>query len=93
MTKPKYPKAAAPVTAPAPQKEVETEILQEDETDMPVERSECRYVAFCTDDGVCPYSIRELMKKVRLQAVKDILELIKMEKGEYPTIHIDDEIK
>jgi hypothetical protein len=58
-----------------------------------VEASECQYVAYCTEDGVCPYNISDLMKKGRLQAIKDTLELIKLEKGECPTIQIEDEIK
>jgi hypothetical protein len=83
MTKPKNPAPEAP----------EPVIPQEPQDEIPVEAPECRYIAFCTDDGVCPYSIKELMKKVRLQAIKDILELIKMEQGECSTIQLDDNAK
>lgn len=47
-------------------------------------------MAYCTDDGVCPYDIRDLMKKVRVQAIKDTLELIKLESGACPSVQIDD---
>ncbi len=66
---------------------------KEPEQKSPNEHEDCRYVAYCTEDGVCPYGIRELMKKVRLQAIRDTLELIKMEKGEIPTIQIEEEKK
>lgn len=59
----------------------------------PIESLECRYVAYCTEDGVCPYNISDLMKKGRLQAIKDTLELIKLEKGDCPTIQVDEEMK
>ena len=58
----------------------------------PVEDSECSYVAYCTEDGVCPYDISNLMKKVQLQAIKDTVELIKSENGTCPSIQIDDEL-
>jgi len=64
---------------------------KEPEKKTPEQEEECRYVAHCTEDGVCPYNVHELMKKVRLQAVKDTLKLIKLEKGEYPTIYMDEE--
>lgn len=51
---------------------------------------ECYYLAYCTDDGVCPYDIRDLMKKVRLQAIKDTLELIRLENKSLPSIQLDD---
>lgn len=87
MTKPK-PKTPAPAPAPEPQapKEPETTPAQK-----PEEPSECRYVAFCTGDGVCPYDVQKLLKKVRLQAIKDTLELIRMEKRDVPTIQIEEE--
>lgn len=58
--------------------------------DSQVESPGCRYLAYCTNDGVCPYDIRDLMKKVRLQAIKDTLELIKLENGACPSVQIDD---
>lgn len=58
--------------------------------DSPGESPECRYLAYCTDDGVCPYGMRDLMKKVRVQAIKDTLELIKLENGACPSVQIDE---
>jgi hypothetical protein len=96
MTKPK-PKAAAstptPAKTPAPAAP-ELQVPQEAEpqtSQMPAEATECRYIAYCTEDGVCPYGMRELMKKVRLQAIKDTLELIKMEKKELSSIQLKEE--
>jgi hypothetical protein len=33
-------------------------------------------IAYCTDDGICPYSIKELMHKVRQQAIRDTIDYI-----------------
>ena len=52
--------------------------------------NDCNYIAFCIDDGVCPYGIKELMNKVRLQAIKDTLEYLNTD-NPLPTIDEIDE--
>jgi hypothetical protein len=53
--------------------------------------NDCNYVAYCIADGICPYDIKELMRKVRNQAIKDTVELINMENENLKVINIDDD--